>query len=63
VIGKPQIHPMFQIILDNWSLYGCPPEKKPAKANTASDMAEKKAKNTYTFPRRVEKKTKHETEC
>lgn len=56
MIGKPQIHPLFEIILDNWRLHGFATEKAPAKANMASTMAKGKAKNTYTFPRRLEKK-------
>lgn len=53
-----QIHPLFETILDNWRLHGFATEKAPAKANMASVVAEKKTKNIYTFPRRVEKKTK-----
>lgn len=53
---KQKIHPLFEIILDNWRPHGFATEKKPAKATVSSTVAEKKAKNTYTFPRRVEKK-------
>ena len=56
MIGKPQIHPLFEIILDNWRLHGFATEKKPiAKTNTCV-TPEKKAKNLYPFPRRLEKK-------
>ena len=51
-----QIHPLFETILDNWRLHGFATEKKPASKTCVSTLAEKKTKNTYTFPRRVEKK-------
>lgn len=53
---KPQIHPLFEIILDNWRLHGFATEKKPASKTSTSVTPEKKAKNLYPFPRRLEKK-------
>lgn len=53
-----KVHPLFEIILDNWRLHGFATEKKPATKTCTSTVPEKKAKNTYTFPNRVEKKIK-----
>ena len=51
-----QIHPLFETILDNWRLHGFATEKKSSTKTSTGALAEKKTKNTYTFPRRVEKK-------
>lgn len=53
-----QIHPLFETILDNWRLHGFATEKKPSTKASTGTLAEKKAKNIYPFPRRVEKKNK-----
>ena len=50
------VHPLFEIILDNWRLHGYATEKKSSKETTSSTVPETKAKNIYPFPRRLEKK-------
>jgi len=51
-----KVHPLFEIILDNWRLHGFTAKKKPVAETRTSVAPEKKAKNIYPFPRRLEKK-------
>jgi len=53
---KPQVHPLFEIILDNWRLHGFAAKKKPARKNQASNLAEKKTKGVSNVSNFMEKK-------
>ena len=55
---KPQIHPLFEIILDNWRSLGSTTEKKPARKARVGVMAEKKTKSLSNVSNFMEKKTK-----
>lgn len=58
MIGKPQIHPLFEIILDNWRLHGFAAKKESYKKTSASNLAEKKAKSLPNVSNTFKEKSK-----